>query len=152
MALYLVQHGKSFSKNQDAEQGLTNEGIAQVQLIAGVAKGYSIKVDCIYHSVKKRARQTAEFFSQALQNNTNIKEITGIKPMDDVTILASSLQTEDNIMYVGHLPFMEKLTSYLVAGSADLRVFKFQNGGIVCLDQEEGDSSWFIKWALMPEI
>ena len=152
MALYLVQHGKSFSKDQDPEQGLTDEGIAQVELIAGVAKGYGVRVDTVCHSSKKRAIQTADIFSQALQDHKNLREIAGIKPMDDVTLLASSLKSEDNVMYVGHLPFMERLTSYLVAGSADLRVFKFQNGGIVCLDQEEGSASWFIKWALMPKI
>jgi phosphohistidine phosphatase len=55
-------------------------------------------------------------------------------------------------MLVGHLPFMEKLTSYLVTGNADKTVFKFQNGGIVCLEEDVAKNSWFIKWTLMPHI
>ena len=57
-----------------------------------------------------------------------------------------------NLMLVGHLPFMERLTSHLITGSSENLVFKFQNGGIVCLDQDPGTDTWFIKWALMPNI
>jgi phosphohistidine phosphatase len=55
-------------------------------------------------------------------------------------------------MLVGHLPFMERLTSYLITGSTDKPVFKFQNGGILCMDQDMDTHTWFIKWALMPYI
>jgi len=152
MALYLVQHGRSFSKDQDPEQGLTETGIDEVKLIAQVAKGYQVPVGTIFHSEKKRAAQTAELFSAALQSDKNIQQIQGIKPLDDVKAFAATLTRADNTMYVGHLPFMEKLASYLVAGSADLTVFKFQNGGIVCLEQSSDSGTWFIKWTLMPHI
>jgi phosphohistidine phosphatase len=55
-------------------------------------------------------------------------------------------------MLVGHLPFMERLTSYLITGSIDIPVFKFQNGGIVCMDKDPDSRSWLIRWALMPKI
>lgn len=152
MALYLVQHGKSFSKNQDLEQGLTETGIDEVKLIVQVAKGYQVPVGTIFHSEKKRASQTAKIFSAALQSDKNIQQIPGIKALDDVQAFASTLSSADNNMYVGHLPFMERLTSYLVAGSIDLTVFKFQNGGIVCLEQNSDHETWFIKWTLMPHI
>ena len=152
MALYLVQHGRSFSKDQDPEQGLTETGIDEVKLIAQVAKGYQVVVGTICHSEKKRAAQTAELFSAALQSDKNIQEIPGIKPLDDVKVFAATLSNADNSMYVGHLPFMEKLTSCLVAGSSDLTVFKFQNGGIVCLERSSVSGKWFIKWTLVPHI
>ena len=152
MTLYLVQHGKSFSKNQDPEQGVTETGIDEVKLIAQVAKGYRVPVDTIFHSEKKRAAQTAELFSAALQSDKNIQQISGIKALDDVQSFAATLTNAGNTMYVGHLPFMEKLTSCLVAGSIDLTVLKFQNGGIVCLEQNSDNGTWFIKWTLMPNI
>jgi phosphohistidine phosphatase len=55
-------------------------------------------------------------------------------------------------MLVGHLPFMERLAAYLVTGSWERRIIKFQNGGIVCLDKESETGGWFIKWTLMPNI
>ncbi len=44
----------------------------------------------------------------------------------------------------------EKLVSYLTTGSVDILVYRFQNSGIVCLDQE--DNGWYIKWTLNPNI
>ena len=38
-----------------------------------------------------------------------------------------------------------------VAGNDELCVFKFQNSGIVCLDNNQ-ENGWYIKWALMPNI
>jgi phosphohistidine phosphatase len=152
MALFLVQHGKSLSKAADPEQGLSKEGIAQVELIAGVARGYGVRPLRIRHSVKKRARQTAELFAAALDPTDGIEEITGIKAMDDVEPVAKKLKATDHMMLVGHLPFMERLTAHLITGTIAITVFKFQNGGIVCLDQDPEGGNWFIKWTLMPTI
>ena len=55
-------------------------------------------------------------------------------------------------MLVGHLPFMERMTSYLIIGSTEPPLFKFQNGGIVCLDRLPETGRWVIKWTLMPNI
>lgn len=152
MALYLVQHGKSLSKNVDIHEGLSEEGIVEVKRIAGVAAQYGINVSKILHSGKTRARQTAQIFASSLNVRNEIEETEGIKPLDDVVRFAENINASDNIMLVGHLPFLEKLTSYLVVGSDEKSVFKFQNGGIVCLDKEPDSQSWIIKWALMPNI
>ena len=152
MALYLVQHGISLPKEQDPDQGLSETGIEQVQHIANVARNYQIPVAAIHHSGKKRACRTAEIFAQALVPKGGIKEINGLKPIDDVTSLAQSLRNDTNIMLFGHLPFMERLVSFLTTGNIDRRVIKFQNSGIVCLDQDSEDQTWYIKWTLMPNI
>ena len=152
MALFLVQHGKSLSKEIDPTRGLTEEGIRDVKMIAGIARGYSVKPKCIKHSGKKRAFQTAEILGEILVPDKGVLEINGINPMDDVISVAEEVISNDHVMLVGHLPFMEKMTSYLVAGVEDITVFKFQNGGIVCLDQLPLPYGWLIKWALMPNI
>jgi phosphohistidine phosphatase len=152
MALFLVQHGKSLSKDIDPDQGLSEDGAAETQRIAEVAKGHGVSVQCIKHSVKTRARKTAEIFASALNPAEGIQEITGIKPMDDVAACAQSIHSEANIMLVGHLPFMERMTSFLITGSIENTILKFQNSGIVCLDQDSETKSWFIKWTLMPNI
>lgn len=152
MALYLVQHGKSLPKDADPEKGLSEDGQSEVEMIAAVARGYGIAVAGISHSGKKRARQTAEIFAAALDAKDRIAERSGLMPLDDVTAVAQTLSAEENRMLVGHLPFMERLTSQLITGSIDKPVFKFQNGGIVCLDQDPEYRFWFIKWTLMPNI
>ena len=152
MALYLVQHGKSLSKEEDPEQGLSMEGSADVTRIAQVAKTYGVRPAAILHSGKKRTLQTAEIFTRALCDDKSPREMSGINPLDDVTVVAKALKTDDNLMLVGHLPFMEKLAGFLITGSIERLVFKFQNGGIVCLDKIQGSPWWHIKWSLMPWI
>jgi phosphohistidine phosphatase len=117
-----------------------------------VAKGYGVRISCITHSGKKRARQTAEIFAAALNPEHGVQERAGLNPLDDVVQLAAALNSKEDLLLIGHLPFMERLTSYLITGSVDTLVFKFQNGGIVCLDRDPDKPSWFIKWALMPKI
>ena len=151
MSLFLVQHGKNLLKDVDREKGLSDEGKDEVKRIASLAGEYAIPVSAIKHSGKKRARETAEIFAEVLNPGGGVQEMKGLAPLDDVTKL--NVKGEENVMLVGHLPFMEKLTSYLVTGSSDRpQVLKFQNGGIVCLDRDEQANSWFVKWTLFPRI
>ena len=152
MALYLVQHGKSLPKDVDPDQGLSEEGISETKRIAEVAANYRITVSQIKHSVKTRAHKTAEIFASALNPAGGILEVVGLKPMDDVTTFAATIDSDENNMLVGHLPFMERMTSYLVTGNTDQPVFKFQNSGIVCLNKDADTGSWAIVWTLMPNI
>ncbi len=152
MALYLIQHGKSLPKDQDPDQGLSEEGVNETERMARLAQDYGVNVSQVRHSVKTRARQTAEIFAIALKPQNDIQEISGIKAMDDVAAYATKIDPDENVMLVGHLPFMERMTSYLITGTIDQPVIKFQNSGIVCLDKDPETQSWVIKWTLMPNI
>jgi phosphohistidine phosphatase len=152
MALYLIQHGKSLPKDQDPDQGLSAEGIEETERMAKLAKDYGVAVSQIRHSLKTRARQTAEIFGESLNPKQGIREVSGIKPLDDVAAYAASIDPAEDIMLVGHLPFMERMTAFLITGSIDKTVFKFQNSGIVCLDKDPEAQAWVIQWALMPKI
>jgi phosphohistidine phosphatase len=152
MALYLIQHGKSLSKDQDPDQGLSAEGIAETERIAGLAGEAGVAVSQIRHSLKTRARQTAEIFAGALNPDQGIREVAGIKPLDDVAAYAAGIDPGEDVMLVGHLPFMERMTSFLITGSIDKPVVKFQNSGIVCLDKDPESQAWVIQWTLMPKI
>jgi len=150
MAIFLVQHGISLPKDQDPEKGLSEKGRADTIKIAEVANTYKIPVSEIVHSGKKRAEQTAVIFNEILTAKVTCERIDKIKPLDDVKVFGDGIDPLSNVMVVGHLPFMERLVSYLTVSSEDLRIVKFQNSGIVCLDYEDG--SWFIKWTLNPNI
>ncbi len=155
MALFLVQHGRSASKDIDPEKGLTDLGKEETERMATVAKGYRIPVQKLVHSGKKRAEQTAEIYQEVLALNNPMEKISGINPRDDVQAFAATIDPQKNWMVVGHLPFMERFVAFLTTGSADIRVYRFQNSGIVCLDaQQEGGEApdWFIKWTINPTI
>ena len=152
MALFLVQHGKSLPKEKDPDRGLTKQGIEETRAMAGMAAEQNVQVSRIIHSGKKRALQTAEIFMKILEPEAGITKGPGLAPLDDVTTFTSTVSCDENIMVVGHLPFMERLVSYLVAGSPETLVVKFQNSGIVCLDTESDGQSFFVRWTLFPRI
>ena len=152
MALFLVQHGTSALQEIDPECSLTDDGRDTVERIARSAAGHKIEVSLIKHSGKTRARQTADIMAYFLKPPGGVHEASGLDPLDDVALAAKGLPGAENVMLVGHLPFMERLVSYLITGSTDRIVVKFQNGGIVRLDRAPETGVWFLKWTLMPEI
>ena len=152
MALYLVQHGKCLNKSEDPEKGLSAEGKLETERIAGVAKGYQVKVSRIVHSGKKRARETAEILGLRLSPPGGIRAHNGMNPLDDVRAVTDSLDLDKNVMLVGHLPFLERLIGLLVCGNPDQTLFKLQNSGILCLDRLAEIKNPVIRWALMPSI
>jgi phosphohistidine phosphatase len=152
MPLYLVRHGEAYSEAAGPDPSLTEAGKAAVDDMAQRADSFNIPVSQILHSGKTRARQTADILSSYLKPSGGVAEIKKISPYDDVTKIAPELDPARNIMLVGHLPFMERLVSYLITGSQDRSIIKFQTGGIVCLDQVDNNGAWYIKWALMPKM
>jgi phosphohistidine phosphatase len=150
MAVYLVQHGKSLPKEKDPAKGLSDTGRQETLKIAEVAKMYQVTASKIVHSGKTRADQTAQIFREILEVDAPLEKLDGIGPIDDVTDLGNRIDPESSMMVVGHLPYMERLVSFLTAGNPDLHVIRFQNSGIVCLDLDE--NGWYIKWTLNPNI
>jgi phosphohistidine phosphatase len=150
MTLYLVQHGQCLDKETDPNRSLSEEGRATIIQIAETAANSNIAVSIIYHSGKLRALQTAELFSEYLKT-TQVESVSGLSPLDSIKDFADDFQFTDNTMIVGHLPFMERLCSYLITGNQEPTMVKFQNAGIVCLDQDE-TNHWYLKWTMMPVI
>jgi phosphohistidine phosphatase len=153
MSLYLVQHGEAYTETINPDRPLTEKGKTAVERMAKLAAELKVPVSRICQSGKTRAKQTAEIFSKHLRPSTGIIEIKGINPYDDVTKIAPALDPSKNTMLVGHLPFMGRLASYLIIGEMDKIIIKFKQGGIVCLDQDDANGTWwYIKWALVPEM
>ena len=150
MSVFLIQHGLSLPKTQDPEKGLSDKGRKETQRIAEVAAGYGVNISTIFHSGKKRAEQTARIMADILCPGLDPVQMADIAPMDDIKHLGDRLDPDSDQMVVGHLPYMEKLVSYLTTGREAPKVLKFQNSGIVCLNQDE--SGWFIRWTLNPDI
>lgn len=152
MAIFLVQHGKSLPKEKDPDQGLSREGVAETQSMSQLAADMNIQVERIIHSGKKRALQTAEILMKALEPEAGIMKGSGLAPLDDVASFASTLNSQEQVMIVGHLPFLERLVSYLVAGSAESPVIRFQNSAIVSLDVDNESERWVIRWVQFPRF
>lgn len=152
MSIYFSQHGKSASKDVDPQRGLTRDGAMEVTRVAKMLSDAGLAVDVIWHSGKARASQTADIFAASLNPKEGVKSRDGIDPLDDIVALAGDLPKDRNEMYVGHLPFMERIVSYLITGNADARVVVFQNGGVVCLNWDAQGERWVIGWTVFPNL
>lgn len=153
MNLYLVQHGKAKSKEEDPERSLTKVGLEEVRKVGTfVAKNGGNHPDSVYHSGKTRAQETAQTLAEVMAAGRGVKESDGLKPMDDPAIWAERIgQAEEDTMLVGHLPHMSKLAALLVSGDAEQQVVDFQNAGVVCLESN-GEHEWAVRWAVTPEL
>jgi phosphohistidine phosphatase len=150
MTLYLIQHGEAKSEAEDPERSLTINGEQEVYRVAKAAKKLDICPSKIYHSGKRRAQQTAEIIADPL--NVPIQAAQGLNPLDDIRPWVEQISKEtDDLMIVGHLPFLEKLTSFLLCGDEKARLVSFRYGAIVCLEQK-GDKNWAVRWILIPEM
>ena len=105
----------------------------------------------IRHSGKRRAEETASILAEHLSPAEGVVAIPGLTPKDDVRPIAEALQSETQpVMLVGHLPFLDRLTSLLVTGDAERPIVCFQMGGIVCLVCE--DDTWAVGWMVTPDL
>ena len=153
MELYLVQHGEAISKEDDREQLLTSKGKKDVKTMSQFLSGGGLEIDTIWHSTKKRAIETAEIIAKFLSPKNGIFEKEGLGPNDPIDRIIPDLVCEvGNLMIVGHLPFLEKLVSVVLMGSEFTKIFNFQAGGIVGLGQDQEDGSWFIRFAVIPDL
>lgn len=152
MKLYLVQHAKAAPKEIDPDRSLTEEGLRDIQKVAAFIKPLNLQVDYLWHSGKKRAAQTAEVLAEAVKLDEGVTARDGLAPNDDVTALANDLAaaTED-IAIVGHLPFLAKLASLLLAGSESVNTVAFKNASIVCLTRSD-ENRWQMDWMVIPEL
>ncbi|MCK4292479.1 MAG: phosphohistidine phosphatase SixA [Planctomycetes bacterium] len=152
MRLYLVRHGKAASSDVDPQRGLTEEGLREVKKVADFLKPLNISVDYIRHSGKRRAEQTAEILGEAVTVREEIAAHTGLAPNDDVTPIREEIESaEQDVMIVGHLPFVGRLASLLLTDSDCGYPIAFKPVAIGCLEQPSGNH-WEINWMVTPEV
>jgi len=147
MKIYLVQHGNQNPEEVDPNEGLSDKGNSDVEKVAEFLARTNIKPSKIFHSVKLRAKQTAEIFSDKF--GSEIEEKEGLKPMDDVALWVQKL--EDGLMLVGHLPFMQKLSSLLICANSEKPAVNFHQGGVVCMVRDE-EKQWKIDFMITPGL
>ena len=151
MKLYLVQHGDALAKNIDPDRPLSEMGQLDVERMAG-ALAEHIEISRVIHSGKTRARQTAETLAGYIDSELPVEIFNSINPNDPVEAFAQLVDDwSDFLLVVGHLPFMSKLVSLLLTGSAEEAVVSYSPGSIVCLEST-GEGGWQLLWMVRPEL
>jgi len=153
MYLYLMQHGEAVSKEADPERPLSQEGRSEVRKVAThLAAGLGISIQRIYHSGKLRAEQTAAIMARELQLRENVEMAKELNPTSLPWGWVERLvDMQENVMIVGHLPHLKRLTALLVCQDESKKCVDFRNGGVVCLFRDES-GIWSMSWIIIPQI
>ncbi len=150
MKVYLVQHGEAKREEDDPARPLSEKGLKDVKKIADYISKY-IKIKRIYHSGKLRSKQTAEKLSEKLTVK-KVEKVEGLEPLADPRIWVERLSgINEDIMLVGHLPHLSRLSSLLLSQDDKPEFIRFRNGGIVCLEKYTLNN-WAISWIITPDI
>jgi phosphohistidine phosphatase len=153
MELYLVRHGEAESNVPDAGGGgapLTEAGLAQVRRSAHFAARLGVRVAEIRHSDRLRAIQTAQEFERAL--GCPRRQVPGVGPDDDINPLrreAAGLQ--QNVMVVGHLPYLARIAGALLAQDESMPVVVFHPASLIRLDRRD-DARWSLQLVMPPGV
>jgi phosphohistidine phosphatase len=153
MYLYLAQHGKAVPNEQDPERPLSMEGRHETKRVASLlAKGPDISIQKIYHSGKLRAEQTAAIFARELRLQDRVEMAKELNPTSLPWGWVERLvDMQENVMIVGHLPHLKRLTALLVCQDESKKCVEFRNAGVVCLFRDES-GIWSLRWIIIPQI
>jgi len=153
MSLFLVQHGDALSKAEDPERPLSGKGRGDVARMALFLARSGLRAGRVIHSGKTRAMETAKMLSQSIGPDGAVEEMAaGLAPNDPTDELLRVLQGwHEDVMIVGHEPFMGRLAARLVVGDEAGGVVAFAPGSVVCLEKSE-DGNWTLQWMLRPSL
>ena len=151
-----MQHGEAVAEAEDPTRPLTEEGRSSVGRVAARAAAAGVSLDTVVHSGKLRAEQTAGMLAAAVGASDRVRSRTGLSPKDPVRPIADWLRgvpgEATKIAVVGHLPFLDKLASLLVAGDEEAQIVVFHMGGLVRLVPRQNREGYSVDWALVPDL
>ncbi len=154
MLLYLIQHGDAKKEEEDPSRPLSDKGVHDAERVAGHLSRLGIVAKDILHSGKLRAKQTAEIIAGNLKpaSPRNLSETDGLAPLDNPGIWDDRLKymTHD-LMLVGHLPHLGRLSSLLLCGDREKDIISFRTGCVLCVERD-GKGVWSVRWMVTPDI
>ncbi|HEY5914627.1 MAG TPA: phosphohistidine phosphatase SixA [Verrucomicrobiae bacterium] len=161
MNLYILRHGIAAEPGaegcaKDSDRPLTPKGRRKLRGIAEAMKVLELKFDLILASPYLRARQTAEIVAKVLRCARRL-EFTEIlvpsaNPANVVEFLCRLTPPLDDLLLVGHDPFLSELASLLISGNRDVGLV-LKKGGLcklVCESPKPGRSA-DLEWLLTPK-
>lgn len=151
MELYLAQHGRAASAEEDPDRPLTDEGREETERVARAAAAAGVRVDAVWHSGKTRARETAEIFARELAPDGQVARREWLGPLDDPRkAVEAARESGGAVLLVGHKPYMSRLPSLLLTGNPEAEAVDVRHSGVVAL--AERDAGWTLRWHLPPEL
>ncbi len=152
MRIYLSQHGRALAKDVDSDRPLSDQGREDMRRLAEFLDKAGIRVGQVLHSGKTRAEQTAAILAEALLPTGEPQAHAGLGPKDPLEKVSPEIDFWSvDTLIVGHLPYLGRLASLLLASDPDRPLLAFQPGSMACLEKDE-EGQWVLAWMLRPEL
>jgi phosphohistidine phosphatase len=144
MIISVLRHGIAAERGSpgyenDSERPLTAKGERRMQRIGEGMLALGLSYDLILSSPYVRAKQTADIVAQVLKTLDGVQLSDTLAPEGNPRQLLEVLRNYDperqNILLVGHEPYLSRLISTLLTGSPNLPVV-MKKGGLCTLDVE----------------
>ncbi len=159
MNLYFLRHGIAAEKGsyaRDSDRPLTGEGVKETKKAARGIDALDIELDLILSSPFQRARQTAEITAEILNLEDRLKFHDSLAadgdPIKIVRDINRSSVRLDNVMLVGHEPYLSTLMSLLLTGARQ-EFIALKKGGLAKLEIEtlKFGKCAELKWLMTPK-
>ena len=142
MKVYLVQHGEAAPEEQDPARHLTEKALQDAKCLGRALAANSLRPSEIWHSGKTRTQETAKAIAAAFEGEIPLVEKTGMAPNEHPGPLVDQLK--DDVMVVGHQPFLGKMVGRMVSGHEKAQIVNFDHLRCACLS---GDGKrWAVEW------
>ena len=144
MNLYLLRHGIAVEPGtpgyeRDSERPLIPKGERRLQSAAAAMAKLELSFDLILSSPFVRSRQTAEIVAGELGLKKRVEFYDGLVPGGNPKVLIHALNElkpePENVLLVGHEPYLSKLIALLTAGSTNMEI-DLKKGSLCKLEAE----------------
>lgn len=144
MNLYLMRHAIAEARDasaypDDSQRPLSTPGRRKMTKIASGLKELGLDFDLILSSPYLRARETAEIMAKRFGLKNRLLFSDHLSPLGQADQLIAEIRAQymvENLLLVGHEPYLSSLISMLLAGKAGLEI-TMKKGGLCCLSVTE---------------
>ena len=162
MILYLLRHAIAEERDSrkwpdDSQRPLTIKGKKRMRRIAEGMLALGLEFDVIYTSPYRRARETADIIVDVFDAKTEPRETDTLEvdgnPQELIRLINSAKNEFENVLLVGHEPYLSELISILLLGNSSLPLV-MKRGGVCKLNAAalKYGACASLEWLLPPSV
>jgi phosphohistidine phosphatase len=159
MDIFILRHGdaNTITKKSldDSKRSLSENGIKEIENVSGLFSKFEIRLDYIYSSPLKRAKQSAEIISRD-QKKAKFVTLDQLKPegsVEEICKVLSKQKEEASVLVVGHVPILADLANNIIS-SSDQPHLSLKTGGLIRIKTLalEPQLRGGLEWLLSPKL
>ncbi len=161
MKLYVLRHGDAVEhgdpRYKENERPLTSKGTQRTKQLAHALREMAVTFDAILTSPLTRARQTAEIVARGLRLEEKMEFSDHLTPSGSMEKMVEKLNIlrplPENVLLVGHEPYLSGFISLLCVGGPGLEL-RLKKGALCRIEFEHlicGRCAT-LEWLLQPRV